>query len=88
MEGRPFGEALLGFVIHLVPTYVVLLALLISWRWEWVGAVLFIGFSLFYLFSAWGRFHWAAYVTISGPAALTGILFGIGWFRRGEIRER
>ena len=40
-----------GFLIHLVPTYVLILLLVIAWKWELIGGILFaalgIGFSPF-----------------------------------------
>jgi len=41
-EGYGFWETILALLIHLVPVYIVVIALVIAWRWEWVGASLFI----------------------------------------------
>ncbi len=87
-ENSSIWESILGFLIHLLPVYIVLIVLAIAWRWEWVGAVLFIGMAFFYLVSTWGRFHWSAYATISGTAALVGILFLVNWKYRAELRAR
>jgi hypothetical protein len=42
-------EELLALVIHLVPVYLVLIALVIAWKWEWVGAVVFIGLAIIFM---------------------------------------
>lgn len=81
-----FWQSVLAFLIHLIPVYIVLLVLALSWRWEWIGGVLFIGLSLFYLIITWGRFTWVAYLTISGTAALLGVLFFLNWRYRAELR--
>jgi hypothetical protein len=87
-EGAGFWEALLGLLIHLVPVYVVAILLAVAWRWEWVGAVAFTGLALFYLFQVWGREHWSAYVVISGPLMLLGVLFLLNWIYRAQLHTR
>ena len=78
-EGYGFWKAILALFMHLIPTWIVLIVLAIAWRWEWVGAVVFAALGVFYLIMAWGRFHWSAYVVISGPLFLVGTLFLIDW---------
>ena len=87
-EGYGFWETILALLIHLVPVYIVVIVLVIAWRWEWVGAILFIALALFYLVWSWGRFHWSAYLGISGPLFLIGALFLINWVYRAELRTR
>jgi len=87
-EGRGFWETILGLLIHLVPVYIVVIALVIAWRWEWVGTVLFTALAAFYLILAWGRFHWSVYATISGPLVLIGVLFLFNWLYRAQLRTR
>ena len=81
-EGYGFGETVLALLIHLVPTFVLILALAIAWRREWIGAALFLGVAVFYLTQAWGKEHWTALAAISGPAALIGGLFLLDWLNR------
>lgn len=85
-EGHGFWQTTLALGIHLIPTVLVLAALAVAWRWEWVGAVLFSGLGAFYVVSTWGRFHWSAYACIAGPLFLLGVLFWIGWVRRLQLR--
>lgn len=86
VEGVSIWEQLLAFLIHLVPVYVVVIVLLLAWKWEWVGAVLFIGLGLFYLVEVWGKLHWSAYVAISGPLFLIGVLFLLNWKFKVPLR--
>lgn len=81
-----FWQTILALLIHLIPTWLVLLTLAIAWRWEWVGGTLLVGLGAFYLIAFWGRFHWSAYLCIAGPLFLTGLLFFLGWLYRREIR--
>jgi hypothetical protein len=73
-EGNPFLEAVVGFLIHLIPTYIVIAVLLIAWKWELVGGILFILVGASYL--VWAHIlHWTAFLLIGGPPILIGILF-------------
>jgi hypothetical protein len=78
-EGYGFWGAILALLIHLVPTYLVIIALIIAWRWEWIGAILFLGLGGFYLIWTWGEFDWVTYLLISGPLFLAGVLFLVNW---------
>ena len=69
-EGYGFAETILALLIHLIPTYLVAIALVIAWRWERVGAILFIALALFNLVTSRGE-SWI----ISGPLFLIGVLF-------------
>ena len=87
-EGYGFWQTIGALLLHLVPVYIVVIALVIAWRWEWVGAILFIASALFYLVWFWGRFHWSAYLGISGPLVLLGLLFLFNWIYRAQLRTR
>jgi len=85
-EGHGFWGTMLALLMHLIPTFVILIVLAISWRWEWVGGILFIALGVLYLVMSWGRFHWSAYLVISGPLFLVGVLFLINWLYRAQLR--
>jgi hypothetical protein len=86
-ENSSPSQTILALLIHLIPTYIIVLALILSWKWEWIGAIVFISLAFAYLGMAHGRFHLAAYLAISGPLFLIGILFFISWFTR-EVSKR
>jgi hypothetical protein len=74
-EGNtPFGEKLLGFLIHLAPTYVLVILLVIAWKRPLPCGILYIlaGCSYFLLTSDQ---HWSAYLIMVGIPAVIGILF-------------
>ena len=85
-EGLGFWRTLLALFMHLIPTWIVLVALAISWRWGLVGTLIYSALGAFYLIFFWGRFHWSAYVLISGPAFLIGVLFLIDWLNQARLR--
>lgn len=78
-EGYNFWETVLALFMHLIPTAIILLILVIAWRWEQVGGILFIALGLFYLL--WdSNQHWSAYVIISGSLFVVGGLFLLNWW--------
>jgi hypothetical protein len=85
-EARGFWPTLGALFMHLIPTWILLILLALSWRWEWVGAVAFPALGIFYLVNFWGRFHWSAYALISGPLILLGVLFLLSWRQRRGVR--
>ncbi|MGE5550357.1 MAG: hypothetical protein ACM3ZC_07480 [Bacteroidota bacterium] len=87
-EGVGIGEAILALLIHLVPVYIVVIVLVAAWRREWIGAILYNALAVFYLVWAWGRFDWRAYLVISGPLALIGVLFLFNWIYRVQLRTK
>ncbi len=87
-EARGLWPTLAALFMHLIPTWILLALLAISWRWEWVGAITFPAMGIFYLVNFWGRFHWSAYALITGPLILLGILFLLGWRQRRAPRAQ
>jgi hypothetical protein len=85
-EGYTFSETVVALFMHLIPNMILAIILIVAWKREWIGAVLFGGMGAFYLFWAWGKFHISAYFLISGPLFLVALLFLTGWVYRAEIR--
>jgi hypothetical protein len=73
-EYYSFGETILALLMHLIPTFFTVIMLVIAWRWEGIGSILFIGLPLFYLVMSRGE-SWM----ISGPLFLVGSLFLLNW---------
>ena len=48
-EGYSVWDTIVALFMHLIPVYMVIAALLVAWRWEWVGAVLFIALGVLYI---------------------------------------
>jgi hypothetical protein len=84
--GYGFWETTLALLIHLVPTWLILISLGVAWRWEWIGAILFVALGAWYIIEAWGQFTWITCVMISGPAFLIGALFLVNWLFRAQLR--
>jgi hypothetical protein len=86
-EGDAFWKTILALLLHLIPTGIILIVLAVSWRWEWVGAIIFSALGVLYIVMFWGRFKWwYVYLPISVPLFLVGFLFLINWLYRKQIR--
>ena len=74
----------MALFMHLIPTWIVLAVLALSWRWEWIGAVLFVALGLIYAYFAVERGHPEWTVPISCPLFLVGGLFLLNWLYRKQ----
>ena len=83
--GGGFWATLGGFLIHNIPAFILLAALILGWRWEWVGALGVLGFGIWYLVSVRG-FGAGTYIILAGVPMLIGVLFLVGWVWRKKIR--
>ncbi|MBS3143484.1 hypothetical protein J4446_01225 [Candidatus Woesearchaeota archaeon] len=81
-----FWQTLIGLFMHNIPVIILLVVLIISWKYEIVGGIAFILAGLLYIVMLfrnpfeWYMLLWA--IQISGTAFLIGILFFINWFRK------
>ncbi len=82
-ETKGFLETLTALVLHLVPTFLVVVLLVFAWRWELIGVIAFAGLAVAYVVVIWGRgFPWVTYVMISGVLLLISVLFFLSWRQR------
>ena len=80
-----FFRALPAFAIHLIPSLLVLAVVAVAWRFEWIGAIGFIGLAALYAMRVHGRIDWVA--VISGPLVLVGVLFLLSWWYRAAVHR-
>ena len=73
-----------GFLIHLIPSFVLLACLIVAWKWELIGGIILaligIGFSPFVYQLNYNRIHnvgecLAIVLMITFPFVVAGILF-------------
>ena len=85
-----FWQTIGALLLHLVPAFILVIVLIIAWRWELVGAVVFIAFAVFYVGMSMigGHFPLIAILFISGPLLLIGILFLLNHIYRAELRAK
>ena len=70
-----FPEILVALFMHLIPTFVLIIILIIAWKKEKLGGILFIVLGIGYPIMTKGRMDFITYLIIPGPLFLTGILF-------------
>jgi len=92
-EGYGFWGTVLALIIHLIPTLVLVAALILAWRWEWIGAALYAaagaGYVIMILFRRMSdavKFNWI--LTIAGPAFFVAAMFLANWLKRGELHSK
>jgi len=85
-EGKGFVEALPGFLIHASPALVLLATVAVSWRWEWVGGLVFIALAALYTATTLNHVDWI--LAIAGPLFVVGSLFLVSWRHRKELHAR
>jgi hypothetical protein len=79
-DGRQFFTALPGFLIHLIPAFLVLAAVALAWRSPLIGAVAFAGLALTYAITVRWRLGWIA--VIGAPLLAVAALFVVSWYCR------
>ena len=85
-NGKAVIQALPDFGIHLAPVLVLLAVVGVSWRWEWVGAIVFTGLAAGYAYFARDHVSWI--LVIAGPLLLVGLLYSWSWVRHRGLRVR
>jgi hypothetical protein len=80
------SETILALLIHLIPSTLLLVALLIAWHNEWLGGILFIGLGMLFLLSFWELHNWPFYLSMSGLLFLVGALFLANSHLKSELR--
>ena len=73
-EGYNFWETLVALFMHLIPTFILVAVIAIAWRWERVGAALFLALAIVYLVLTDGRM-----LTIPIPLIVFSLLFLVSW---------
>ena len=81
-------ETLIGFAIHLIPTGIIVIAIILSWHREWIGGIVFIFLPIFYIYSTWGRFPLSVYLIMCTPPMITGILYFVNWKIKRDDRGK
>lgn len=86
-ERLGFWKTLLALFMHLIPTLVLIAALVLAWRWEWIGAAMYGAAGTLHIWSVMNRpitpsVRAVWILTIAGPAFVIAALFLANWMRR------
>jgi hypothetical protein len=80
-----------AFIIHLIPSFVLLALLIIAWKWEFIGGIIYtligLGFSPFIFVHNYKMNHsvWISIgiiMIITIPFVIVGILFIVSHFKK------
>jgi hypothetical protein len=81
-QGAGFLATFVALMAHLIPAFLVVIILILSWKWPWIGGISFIILGIAYVIMMEGK-----YLIIYIPLFLVGILFLLSWYFRKEIKE-
>lgn len=86
-----FWQIIFGLFMHNIPALILLIVLIISWKHEIVGGIVFILAGLFYILMLinksdfqWYMLSWIA--VIAAPAFIVGIFFMINWIKKNNVK--
>lgn len=87
-----FWQQIGGFIIHLIPSFILIALLIVAWKWEYIGGIIFIvialGMSPFVFMLNYQRNHFSIgaslgiILMITFPFVVVGILFIISHFMK------
>ena len=89
--GMPLLQQIGGFLIHMIPSFVLFAVLLVAWKWELVGGVVItligLGFSPFVYLLNFNRTHsvgvsLSIILMINLPFVIIGVLFILNHYRK------
>ena len=93
--GLTIWQQLGAFLMHLIPSFILLALLIVAWKWEYIGGIIFtvIGFGLspFIFMHNYNMNHSVVMslgiiLTITFPFVVVGILFIISHFMKKKNR--
>jgi len=82
--GTTLAQALPAFASHVAPILILLVVVGLSWRWEWLGGLVFTGLAVWYAYFARDHLSWIP--VIAGPLLVVGILFSWSWLHHRALR--
>jgi hypothetical protein len=83
-EGNGFWKTALALLMHLIPTFILILIIILTWRNNLLAGMLFSILGIAYIIFAWGKFDWTAYALIAGPLFIAGILYFLDWVQKKQ----
>ncbi len=83
--GYGFWQTAIALFVHLIPSFVLIVILVIAWRWPGLGGLLYIFFGLAYIAVIWFRINSAIFLIIAAPLFIIGFLFVLDRFRDVKI---
>ncbi|MEI7490661.1 MAG: hypothetical protein WCK92_04620 [Bacteroidota bacterium] len=94
--GLPLKTQILDWLMHMIPSFVLIILLVIAWKWENIGGIIFLSLGLaFSPYVFWGNYTmnhsvWMSFfiiLTITFPFILVGALFLLSHHTRKKAAE-
>ena len=55
--GMPLADKILAWLMHMIPSFVLIIILVIAWKWENIGGIIFLSLGMaFTPFIFWGNY--------------------------------
>lgn len=80
-------DLVIALFMHLLPSLILLAAVLISWKYDLAGVIIFLAFAVFYICVAGFDRPWSWYAFISGPAFVVSFLFLMSWLQKRNLNK-
>ncbi|MCE1253752.1 MAG: hypothetical protein LWX83_09415 [Anaerolineae bacterium] len=87
-EGYDPWQTFVGLTIHLIPSYILIAAAIIAWRWEPAGVVVYALMTGVYPLMVGSRAHWSVYLIMSGIPLLLAVLYLLDWMVRTRVQRQ
>ena len=90
-EGYGVRDTILALAIHLIPAAIIALALVLAWKFEWIGAILFSALAALIWVTNAGRSNKVSHgvaLPLAIPLLMLGGLFLANWLKRGELHPK
>lgn len=88
-----FWRILAALSVHLIPACILIVVLILAWRWEWIGAALYAAAGVVYVAQVLElplapaiKMNWI--LTIGGPTFLVAALFLANWLKHDELHPK
>ncbi len=88
-------DKIIAFLMHMIPSFVLIIFLIIAWKYEFIGGILFILVGIIFapiIFNhnlKMNNDFWMSFsivMTITFPFILTGILFIISHYQKKKVK--
>lgn len=70
--------------MHLIPTFILVAAIIVAWKWPKIGGAIWIGLGIFYILMTRGRAELVTLLILAGVPIVIGVLFWISDNMKGK----
>ena len=78
-KAQSVSQTLIDLVLHCIPTFIVLLLVVIAHQRPLMGSIIFAVNGIVYIITGWANLHWTAHIFIAGPLLVLSALYITAW---------